>query len=185
MRNFNEGNRSGGGRDKKEMHQATCSDCGKNCEVPFKPTGDKPVFCDDCFSKNRSRDGVGRPRRSRAAGRDSRGFREKTMHQATCDECGKSCEVPFKPTGDKPVYCSQCFGKSSGRGDSGQSSQQLAAINAKLDKILEALAPAAEKKPAPEKKEAAKAKPKKAATKKAATKAKPKKTTTKKKAKKK
>jgi CxxC-x17-CxxC domain-containing protein len=32
-----------------------------------------------------------------------------TMHQATCDECGKSCEVPFRPSGEKPVYCSNCF----------------------------------------------------------------------------
>ena len=32
-----------------------------------------------------------------------------TMHQATCAECGKSCEVPFRPSGDKPVYCSNCF----------------------------------------------------------------------------
>ena len=34
----------------------------------------------------------------------------RTMHRATCAECGKSCEVPFRPTGEKPVYCSTCFG---------------------------------------------------------------------------
>lgn len=28
-----------------------CASCGIECEVPFKPTSDKPVFCDDCFSK--------------------------------------------------------------------------------------------------------------------------------------
>lgn len=32
-----------------------------------------------------------------------------TMHRATCDECGNSCQVPFKPMGSKPVYCSDCF----------------------------------------------------------------------------
>jgi CxxC-x17-CxxC domain-containing protein len=32
-----------------------------------------------------------------------------TMHQAICAECGKSCEVPFRPSGEKPVYCSNCF----------------------------------------------------------------------------
>ena len=32
-----------------------------------------------------------------------------TMHQAICDKCGKPCEVPFKPTSGKPVYCSACF----------------------------------------------------------------------------
>jgi CxxC-x17-CxxC domain-containing protein len=34
---------------------------------------------------------------------------EVTMHKAVCDECQKNCEVPFRPSGDKPVYCSDCF----------------------------------------------------------------------------
>jgi len=37
----------------KEMHKATCADCGKECEVPFKPTGDRPVYCTECWAKNR------------------------------------------------------------------------------------------------------------------------------------
>jgi len=32
-----------------ELHQADCADCGKSCEVPFKPNGRKPVYCRDCF----------------------------------------------------------------------------------------------------------------------------------------
>lgn len=42
-----------GGRDgnDREMFQTVCSECGKNCEVPFRPTGNKPVFCNDCFRK--------------------------------------------------------------------------------------------------------------------------------------
>lgn len=61
------------------------------------------------FSKRDSR---------RFDGRDSgrRSF-EKQMHEVTCDECGKRCEVPFKPSGDKPVFCSDCFEK---RGNSGR-----------------------------------------------------------------
>lgn len=35
-----------------ELHQAICADCGKSCEVPFKPNGRKPVYCKDCFSRN-------------------------------------------------------------------------------------------------------------------------------------
>lgn len=50
----------GGFRDRDsrstEMFDAVCSKCGKNCKVPFKPTGSKPVFCSDCFSK----EGAGR-----------------------------------------------------------------------------------------------------------------------------
>ena len=39
--------------EQREMHKATCSDCGNECEVPFKPTEGKDVFCSDCFKKKR------------------------------------------------------------------------------------------------------------------------------------
>ena len=34
----------------REMHKATCSKCKKECEVPFKPTEGKPVYCKDCYA---------------------------------------------------------------------------------------------------------------------------------------
>ncbi|MCJ7506836.1 DNA-directed RNA polymerase [Candidatus Bathyarchaeota archaeon] len=37
----------------REMHKATCADCGKECEVPFKPTEGKPVYCRECYQKHR------------------------------------------------------------------------------------------------------------------------------------
>jgi CxxC-x17-CxxC domain-containing protein len=37
------------------------------------------------------------------------------MHQAICAYCGKSCEVPFRPNGRKPVYCKDCFAKNGGQ----------------------------------------------------------------------
>jgi len=40
-------------RPAREMHKAKCSECGADCTVPFKPTGDKPVFCRDCFRKKK------------------------------------------------------------------------------------------------------------------------------------
>lgn len=40
-----------------------------------------------------------------------------TMHKAVCDECHKSCEVPFRPSGDKPIYCSDCFSSKRDDGD--------------------------------------------------------------------
>ena len=98
----------------------------------------------------------------RDSGRSS--FEKRTMHKVICDKCGQSCEVPFKPTEGKPVYCSDCFRKEesprqesrSSYGGSRrefrpkhesseprQESDKLAAefqqINAKLDKILEIL----------------------------------------------
>lgn len=40
----------GGGKDgQKEMHAATCSTCGTACEVPFRPAGDRPIYCRNCF----------------------------------------------------------------------------------------------------------------------------------------
>lgn len=37
----------------REMHKATCAECKKECEVPFKPREDRPVYCKDCFSKRK------------------------------------------------------------------------------------------------------------------------------------
>ncbi len=37
----------------REMHKAVCSECKKECEVPFKPTEGKPVYCKECFAKRR------------------------------------------------------------------------------------------------------------------------------------
>lgn len=34
---------------------------------------------------------------------------QKTMTKTKCSSCGKECEVPFKPTPGKPVYCRECF----------------------------------------------------------------------------
>jgi CxxC-x17-CxxC domain-containing protein len=76
-------------------------------------------------------------------GRD-RDFRPREMFDAVCGKCGNSCQVPFKPTGNKPVLCSNCFSKDdsgnrfSGTQSSGNS-KQLEQINSKLDKILAVL----------------------------------------------
>jgi CxxC-x17-CxxC domain-containing protein len=36
----------------REMHKAVCADCGKECEVPFKPVSGRPVYCRDCYRKH-------------------------------------------------------------------------------------------------------------------------------------
>ncbi len=43
----------GFGSGPREMHKATCADCKKECEVPFKPREDRPVYCKECFSKRK------------------------------------------------------------------------------------------------------------------------------------
>ena len=64
-RSFGGGNRGGGfnGRSgggfnsrPREEHKAKCSDCGKDCTVPFKPTQGKPVLCRDCYKKSKGFD---------------------------------------------------------------------------------------------------------------------------------
>jgi CxxC-x17-CxxC domain-containing protein len=160
----NKGNferRSSGGRDsggrgfgrdrsesRPEMHKAICAECGSPCEVPFKPSGDRPVLCSNCFK------GKDTMNSNRSGGRDfSRpSFGDKQMFKATCAECGNSCEVPFKPSSGKPVFCSNCFGKTDkGRANSdnvrpsqanGITHEQFEMLNAKLDRILRALNPA-------------------------------------------
>ncbi|MHC1605175.1 MAG: CxxC-x17-CxxC domain-containing protein [Candidatus Methanofastidiosia archaeon] len=37
----------------REMHKAKCADCGEECEVPFKPTEGRPVYCKECYQKHR------------------------------------------------------------------------------------------------------------------------------------
>lgn len=54
----NRGSRGGGQRRSfndgpREMHKATCADCKAECEVPFKPSGERPVYCKDCFAKHK------------------------------------------------------------------------------------------------------------------------------------
>ena len=85
-------------------------------------------------------------RGSRSDGRRDFDGGRPTMHQATCDKCGASCEVPFRPSGDKPIFCNNCFDRKGGRDDrprradnNQQLKEQLDNINAKLDKILAGL----------------------------------------------
>ncbi len=100
-----------------------------------------------------SRFGGGRSRGRSEFGRGSKRFERKPleMYDVICDKCGKECQVPFKPSGDKPVLCSDCFEKSGGSNrsfglrnrdrpsPSGKSSEQFSKIEAKLDKIIKAL----------------------------------------------
>ena len=144
-RGFGGGKRFSGGRDgRPAMHQATCSECGASCELPFRPTGDRPVFCSNCFGKQDN--SGGRPNRFSNERRERPSLEDKKMYDATCSKCGKACQIPFRPTGDRPVFCSNCFikgGSTGGRnvGD-GEIIEQIKMLSIKLDKILERLVPA-------------------------------------------
>ena len=90
-------------RRPREMHDAKCGDCGKDCQVPFEPRNDKPVYCNDCFQDHKPE------RNDRGGGRFGRDRPPREMHKVTCGDCGNECEVPFKPKDARPVYCNDCF----------------------------------------------------------------------------
>ena len=48
------GGGGGGGQYPREMHPAVCAQCGAETMVPFRPRGDRPVYCNDCFSGMRT-----------------------------------------------------------------------------------------------------------------------------------
>ena len=53
---YSDRSNSGGGYSSgpREMFSATCSSCGREAQVPFRPSGAKPVYCSDCFTNQRS-----------------------------------------------------------------------------------------------------------------------------------
>ena len=71
----------------------------------------EPKRCGSCRAARKASRPEGGGQGGFGGGYD-RGPRE--MFAATCSRCGKSTEVPFRPTNGKPVYCSDCFRASRG-----------------------------------------------------------------------
>jgi CxxC-x17-CxxC domain-containing protein len=38
----------------RKMYKVTCAQCKKECEVPFRPITDRPVYCKTCYSDRRN-----------------------------------------------------------------------------------------------------------------------------------
>ena len=47
------GSLGSGGEARRELYPATCARCGVSTQVPFQPRGDRPVYCSDCYQKQR------------------------------------------------------------------------------------------------------------------------------------
>lgn len=95
------------------MHSATCASCGKPCEVPFRPTGDKPVYCRDCFA---GRAAMGGDRSSRPDPRSS-GSNQASSHFYTA----QSGTGPQTSGGNEELK------------------KQLEGVNAKLERLISAI----------------------------------------------
>ena len=50
-------------RQQRNSFKVICADCNKECEIPFKPSPGRPVYCRECFSKHKSNSNVFKPRR--------------------------------------------------------------------------------------------------------------------------
>lgn len=91
----------------------TCADCSSEfvftaSEQEFfaQRQFSEPRRCPSCRAARKlSRGGSGDP--ARENGGSYGGSRQ--MYSATCSSCGREAQVPFQPTGSKPVYCSDCF----------------------------------------------------------------------------
>ncbi len=86
----------------------TCRDCGRDFEFTAseqefyaeKGFTNEPGRCPECRSARKAE------RNGRSGGY---GRQERQMYPAVCAACGKDTMVPFQPSGDKPVYCRDCF----------------------------------------------------------------------------
>ncbi len=81
----------------------TCKDCGQ--EFVFS-ANEQEFYASKGFENE-----PGRCPSCRAARKQQRSgmHRERQMYPTTCSECGVETTVPFQPTGDRPVYCRDCF----------------------------------------------------------------------------
>ena len=76
----------------------TCRDCSSDFEFSAgeqefyaEKELSEPQRCKDCRAKKKAQ------------------FNSREMHDAVCAECDADCQVPFKPNGEKPVLCRECF----------------------------------------------------------------------------
>src|SRR3990167_5405141 len=55
---------------KPEMHTVTCGDCGDECQIPFEPKFNRPVYCSECFQKHKPQESGDRYSRDERPSRD-------------------------------------------------------------------------------------------------------------------
>ena len=85
----------------------TCGDCGY--EFTFT-AGEQAFFASKAYANEPRRCPQCRgTRKSQQRGYGDSYASAREMHLAICAQCGKGTTVPFRPRGDKPVYCSDCY----------------------------------------------------------------------------
>ena len=104
----------------------TCRDCGQTFtftsgEQEFYASRGfhEPSRCPDCRAARKTDRASGGGSYSSYGSSGGYGMRSggaRQMFSATCSNCGNEAQVPFQPTNEKPVYCSDCFQQRGGRG---------------------------------------------------------------------
>ncbi len=98
-----------------QMFNATCAKCHKPCEVPFRPSGDRPVYCNYCFGKNKIGSSSDFLKRNGSNRRDNSGNNAPTRDLSS------------------PLVSVQAMSNS----QLSEMKRQLDALNAKVDKLIE------------------------------------------------
>jgi CxxC-x17-CxxC domain-containing protein len=88
-----------------------CKDCGNSFDFTVrdqmfyaeKGFENEPQRCRDCRSARKSQ------RTNATGGGSSLSSGPREMFDAVCAQCGTATTVPFKPRGDRPVYCRSCY----------------------------------------------------------------------------
>lgn len=88
-----------------EDKQLTCKDCGQEFEFTAR---EQEFYAEKGFENEPGRCPACRSARKANRGNDRR---QRQFYKATCADCGQETEVPFQPTGERPVYCRDCFEK--------------------------------------------------------------------------
>lgn len=91
-----------------EDRYLTCRDC--NCEFVFS-VSEQEFFAEKGFTNEPGRCPDCRAARKNQNRRNGDYRQRRQMYPAVCASCNKETEVPFQPSGDRPVYCSDCFRK--------------------------------------------------------------------------
>ncbi len=101
-----------------EDKQIVCEDCGSEFmhsaedQERYAERGftNEPKRCRSCREKRKARQQEGGGQRG--GGRGGGGYDrrpERVSYDAVCAACGVATTVPFKPSGDRPVYCRDCY----------------------------------------------------------------------------
>lgn len=89
-----------------EDKMITCKDCGN--EFAFTAR-EQQFFAEKGFQNQPQRCRECRQARRASSGDGMGSGAQRPSFEAVCAACGVNTTVPFRPRGDRPVYCRTCY----------------------------------------------------------------------------